>query len=206
MINPLSKSTLIIFVKSPIEGEVKTRVGKEVGDDIATSLYIKLLKHTFSEVLNLNSFNIEVHTNKDSPQLRYVLPRELGDLHIQKHGNLGDKMSFAFKTAFEQGASKVVLIGSDCLDITSSILQKAFDYLEGVDVVINPVHDGGYCLIGMRKHLPEVFEGINWSTSSVLADTKSKLDSSSSQYSILPSLSDIDYWEDVPDELKALYK
>jgi len=95
-----------------------------------------------------------------------------------------------------QDHQKVVIIGSDCASLTPAIVKVAFQQLDKHDFVIGPALDGGYYLLGMNQYMPSVFDGIAWSTDSVLADTKQRIKDLKKDYVLLPALSDIDYEED----------
>jgi hypothetical protein len=106
-------------------------------------------------------------------------------------------MSIAFKNAFQGGAPKVVLIGSDCAELTKDIIENAFQALEHSDVVIGPSFDGGYYLLGMSSFEPDLFENIAWSTPSVFEQTIAKAGQLHLSIAMLPRLNDIDTQEDL---------
>lgn len=114
---------------------------------------------------------------------------------LQPNGNLGNRMTKAFETAFQQN-DKVVIIGSDCASLKKEIIDNAFKELDKHDFVIGPTFDGGYYLLGMNKFLPKVFEDINWSTETVFAETTAVIKSLDCTFFELPTLSDIDFEED----------
>ncbi|MEL6945483.1 MAG: TIGR04282 family arsenosugar biosynthesis glycosyltransferase, partial [Bacteroidota bacterium] len=90
----------------------------------------------------------------------------------------------------------VIIIGSDCASLTTSIVKEAFVSLDAHDFVIGPAKDGGYYLLGMRTFQPSVFEDIEWSTEQVFANTIRNIKKLNASYALMPVLSDIDYWED----------
>ena len=111
-------------------------------------------------------------------------------------------MQNAFAEAFAQGKERVIIIGSDCLELETYMIKEAFAVLESNDVVLGPAKDGGYYLIGMTAFLPTLFEDKNWSTDDLLMDTISDLKKMNAKYYLLKTLNDIDTIED----LKALDK
>ena len=119
----------------------------------------------------------------------------LGDAHRyykQEGEDIGDKMHHAFENAIERGSDACLLIGSDCPELSTEILTKAFNALKDKDLVLGPAMDGGYYLMGLKKPCPELFSDISWSTDEVLRETLTKADQLGMSVYQLPTLSDID--------------
>ena len=106
------------------------------------------------------------------------------------------RMEAAFQEAFDAGANKVLIIGSDCPELSGEILEQAFELLDQHDFVLGPVPDGGYYLLGMRHLEPAVFRDIVWSTETVGAKTLEKIADLGKTVVLLPMLDDIDEAED----------
>jgi len=188
-----SNSALIIFIKNPEKGKVKTRIAKTAGEEKALAIYISLMEHTHQIALSVNcsrhlfySQRIQQEDNWSSKNFKKL---------VQAEGNLGHKMATAFKTAFQQH-QKVVIIGSDCASLTPAIVEEAFKQLDNHDFVVGPTFDGGYYLLGMSSYQSSVFEDIEWSTESVFPRTIENIDGLEASYFLMPILSDIDYEED----------
>jgi rSAM/selenodomain-associated transferase 1 len=185
---------LLIFIKNPIKGKAKTRLAATVGDDEALRIYLELLKHTRNIATKIdahrNLFYSHFIDNNDEWNHSDF------DKQLQIEGDLGEKMATGFQTAFEKGATKAVIVGSDCASLTKAIVDSAFAKLETNDFVIGPAEDGGYYLIGMRTFTPNVFQNIVWSTEQVLPQTIAIITNKNKSYALLPTLSDIDYEED----------
>jgi rSAM/selenodomain-associated transferase 1 len=115
----------------------------------------------------------------------------------QGEGSLGEKLHRAFHQAFQTGAKRVVIIGTDCPDLTAEILAEAFDALWQREVVIGPANDGGYYLIGLNRLIPELFAGIEWGGEKVFEQTISKVRAGSARFALLVQLSDMDRPEDL---------
>ena len=113
-------------------------------------------------------------------------------------------MQNSFQTAFNQGFEKVVIIGSDCWDLSSNILDQAFQTLDSNDFVIGPAEDGGYYLLGMSSYQPKVFQNKEWSTANVLVDTLLDIKSLSKSHALLDTISDVDVEADLPEELRSM--
>ncbi len=185
-----SKSALIIFVRNPILGKVKTRIAKDLGDDVALDVYKKLLSHTHSITRGLNIdlyvFYADFINNDDlwnSPTY---------NKELQNGMDLGERMKNAFELLFTNGYSRVAVIGSDCFELTQTIIEQALQSLNDYDAVIGPSLDGGYYLLGMNKFIPQVFANKDWSTETVFRDTILDLDYLNHRCHLLQDLSDVD--------------
>ena len=190
-----SNNLLIIFVKNPRLGEVKTRLAKSIGNQKALDIYKALLSHTETVTNTLVCdkaifYSSLVEKSDMWDEAKY-------QKFLQEGQNLGEKMNGAFNLAFELDYKNVVIIGSDCLEITSSIIEYAFEVLNRKDVVLGPAHDGGYYLIGMKTLHPELFESKTWSTENVMLDTLIDIKVKGLSYELLDTLSDIDREEDL---------
>ena len=193
----MSINHLIIFVKNPELGKVKTRLARTIGDEKALYIYKLLLEQTFQVTLpvlaekklyysefvqNIDQFNDLVY-----------------EKHIQSGDGLGDKMYNAMKHSFGEWAGKVVLIGSDCFELNSGIIEEAFKALEESDYVLGPAKDGGYYLIGMKALNLEIFQNKEWSSENVFLDTLLDIKNQEKSHYLLPTLSDVDTEEDLGD-------
>ena len=184
------KNTLLIFIRNPQLGKVKTRLARTLGDEEALRIYGLLLEKTRIAALDCQAhrwlFYSDFVPEKDD------WSKQDFQKSIQSAGDLGERMEAAFRMAFESQAQKVLIIGSDCPTLSGEILNQAFDLLDTADVVIGPVPDGGYYLIGMNKIEPTLFKDIEWSTASVREKTIEKIVAASKSYALLPLLTDID--------------
>ncbi len=184
----------MIFIKNPVPGKVKTRLGKDIGYEEAAAYYEKLLEITRQAAINTSSDKwlwYGDYINKSDSWSAATFTKKL-----QTAGDLGIRMQSAFEKAFEQGYEKVVIIGSDCPEMSSGVLEKAFEKLTEADVVIGPANDGGYYLMGMKKALP-LFENVDWSTRQVLDQTIAHLKKQNLNYILLEKLTDLDTIEDL---------
>ncbi len=191
----MPKEKLIIFVKNEEAGKTKTRLGASIGDEEALKAYQKLLKWTCKQTRDLK-------VTKEVWYSRFIPENDIWSeanfkKEIQSGEDLGIRMSNAFQRSFEkEGFEKVIIIGSDCAELTSETIQKAFEELDSHDFVIGPAEDGGYYLLGMRKFYPLVFEEITWSTRSVFNETIKKIEELEATLFVLKTLNDVDTLED----------
>ncbi|MEN2282029.1 TIGR04282 family arsenosugar biosynthesis glycosyltransferase [Algoriphagus sp. SE2] len=196
------KRGIIIFQKNAELGKVKTRLAAIVGDHRALEIYKILINFTHRQIqpviakkLVYFSNYIESEFRENDSQVQFF---------IQSSGNLGDKMCNAFLDQFEKGYDKLLIIGTDCPEINSEIIEKAFDELDQSEVVIGPAMDGGYYLLGMNRFIPGIFKNIRWSSDQVLKSTQDFLKLNEIKHSLLPVLSDVDHiedWERLKDKL-----
>jgi len=195
----MNTKALIIFVRNPVQGKVKTRIAATAGEQEALRIYKELLRHTHAVSKSTDADKYVFYS--DLPQLGDGWEDDLYHKLIQAGETLGDKMKDAFHRMFEKGYAQVVIIGSDCYELTAAIIEAAWNGLNEKDAVIGPARDGGYYLLGMKKFIPGIFENKKWSTSSVYTHTITDLEKAGTAYITLPLLNDVDTMEDVPEEL-----
>jgi rSAM/selenodomain-associated transferase 1 len=188
------KNILLLFIKNARLGTVKTRLAATIGSQAALQIYQILLTKSRESALLSNSdrwlwYSDEI-TEKDEWSSDFFTKK------VQSSGNLGDRMSDAFRQAFEAGAEKVVIMGSDCPEITGEIIDAAFNLLAANNVVIGPTFDGGYYLLGMNQYYPGLFDNVEWSTENVFPTTIEICANAGLSVGLLPQLSDIDHEED----------
>ncbi len=186
------KKALILFYKYPQQGKVKTRLAKSLGDKNAFEVYKGLLADLFVNTESVPADKIIACSIDDNTKYR-----DLGfgyDYFIQKGTDLGSKMYNAFEVVFSKNYNRAVLIGSDCPEIRSNLLEEAFEALKKNEYVLGPSSDGGYYLIGMRKEVLNftIFRNIPWSTSDVLNLTLNQIKKNNSSIELLKELNDID--------------
>lgn len=190
---------IIIMLKYPQPGRVKTRLGKELGEERAAELYRFFVACELVTVHSLQaSVLLSCHPHWPLSAYRAWLGGEYRYIS-QAEGDLGVKMRASFQTAFDMGLSRVVLIGSDLPLLPAASIQSALARLQDHDAVIGPALDGGYYLIGLHRQSfhPEIFTDIPWSTSQVLALTQKRLGDHNLNTFVLPNLRDIDTLEDL---------
>lgn len=198
----MNKNLIIVFVRTPELGKVKTRLAKSIGDVSALTIYKLLLKHT-ETVLHDLSFDKVVYYSEKVEENDFWEAR-LFEKKLQKGADLGERMQHAFETAFEQGYQKVLIIGSDLFDLKSIHITTAFEALENHDLTIGPSLDGGYYLLGMKELYPAVFKNKKWGTDSILENTLKDLQQQNVK--LLEALNDIDTFEDLQQQPELLKK
>jgi uncharacterized protein len=191
------KNLLMLFVRNPELGKVKTRLAASVGPETALDIYLHLLRHTRDITKDLPMDKVVYYA--ENVEEEDLWPRQYYQKKLQPDGDLGDRMKMAFEVAFAEGYTSVVIIGSDCPQLSSDIINQAFEELKTHEVVIGPALDGGYYLLGMRRLHPELFQDKRWSTEHVFPDTLYDIERLHLSHTLLPYLSDIDRLEDLQD-------
>jgi len=189
------ENLLLIFIKNPEPGKVKTRLAATVGPEKAYQIYLKLLSLTIDTAMEVDAdrqvwYSSYIDSEDSISEPDFKKRKQVGK-------NLGARMLHAFKSGFKEGYDNIVIIGSDCPDVNPVLLEQAFNELSEYDLVIGPSADGGYYLLGMNKLQPELFRDIDWSTERVLKQTLEKAKSISLSVASLPELNDIDTIEDL---------
>ncbi len=196
------------MLKAPRPGYVKTRLAREVGVREAARIYRQLVEHQIRQLPE--GWPVEVHYAPADAHTE--IKNWLGDQHTyhpQSEGDLGARMSAAMQTAFQRGASSVILLGGDCPAITTMLLETVGQKLIENDVVIGPTKDGGYYLFGTKSLNTFLFQGISWSTDQVFSQTMEKIATQELTVSILEILSDIDdlhSWQTFKDRLSESFE
>jgi len=191
---------LIVFIRYPEPGKVKTRLIPDVGAEAAAFLYKQMAEYTLQQARELQLFRpilIEVwFTGGSEAQMRNWLGDDY-DYYLQPEGGLGDRLSYALQTAIAQGGNSVILIGTDCPELDTAILDRGFRELQQHDLILGPATDGGYYLIGLKRFVPQLFTDIPWSTAVVLQKTVKAAEELGLTISCLPYLTDIDTAKDI---------
>jgi uncharacterized protein len=201
------KNALIIFIKNPALGKVKTRLARTVGDEKALDIYLELTQITRENALKLSG-----KASKEANILRgvrrhvfysdFINPSDEWannrfTKHVQTGDDLGERMSNAFLDILKTHKN-VLIIGSDCPTLTTEIMEMALAQLETHDFVVGPSTDGGYYLLGFgQNNLSNfVFENMDWSTDKVLPTTLKRIKERGKTVFLLPELTDIDEEKD----------
>jgi rSAM/selenodomain-associated transferase 1 len=195
---------LAMFAKYWQLGQVKTRLASSVGAAAARDVYLVLLQHLVKRFSRFGDQRTVVFSPPESrPQFRDLLPGEW-DLEEQAQGDLGNRLRTFLTDNLDTHGTKLIVIGSDTPDLPVSYVARAVDLLSEFPVVIGPSQDGGYYLIGMCRLVPDIFDGITWSTNQVLRQTIERLHNRNCPYGLLPSLNDVDELADLMQLMNKL--
>lgn len=198
----MKKNCLLVFVKEPFPGRVKTRLALAVGEKTACDIYISFLEqigNLWTGNFDQICFIAKTTDSQDvlnSSRLKKYFPKAV-HFPEQSPGDLGAKFSHAFHWAEKQGYTKIVLVGSDSPDLPLDTLSQAFQALDTVSTVIGPTYDGGYYLIGKNGVFPKgFFDSLPWSTETVYKETLQRFANFKLDFYTLPSWWDIDNFAD----------
>lgn len=192
----MKRGSLIVFMKNPMLGQVKSRLAESIGDVKALEIYEGLLGKCRTECMKLDVdrylyYHQFVDNNDAWEGLNFYK-------QLQREGELGEKMSAAFYDVNTyKGPHPCIIIGTDCYDLDASRIKLAFEALKMTDLVIGPANDGGYYLLGTNAYYPSLFEEIQWSTPSVMKETVSKATKLGLNYMLLEELIDLDTFDDL---------
>jgi rSAM/selenodomain-associated transferase 1 len=190
---------LVMFVKYPEKGKVKSRLSQYWDEDMVVRLYRAFIEDLLGRLSN-GDFKFRIAYHPRERALDFL--NEFGDAfsYLPQTGtDLGERMHDSFRRCFADGFRWVVVIGSDSPDLPPRIINEAFQALEGGGAVIGPACDGGYYLIGFGREsfTPQAFAGIAWGTDRVGKMTLDILERAGIAIHVLPAWRDIDRPEDV---------
>ena len=198
----MSKNLIIILTKNPELGNGKSRLAATVGKENAFIIFKELIKHTVSITNDLNCdkwvFYFD-HLGDNEYFDDYLYSK-----HLQEGHDLGARMRNAMVKATDAGYEKVMIIGSDCYQLTQQELEKGFKILDSCDFVFGPAADGGYYLIGTRTTFTKIFDNKTWSTATVLYEAIRDVENADLSHGELATLSDVDYEEDLGELRKFI--
>ena len=192
---PLKKSILGVFAKQPVAGQVKTRLCPPLSLGQAASLYTVSLQETVARMQAGSGYDLAICYAGEQHWFEEAFPEVT--LVAQRGDDLGTRMANALAGFLVQGYRRAVLIGSDAPDLPLEMVDQAFVALSRFELVLGPAADGGYYLVGESVHHQELFEGIHWSTGTVLEETLARA------HGAKVSTARLAGWEDL-DDLPAL--
>jgi len=201
----MSTSAILVFVKAPQPGLVKTRLIPLIGERRACELHRAMVMHSVNLATSCEIINCDVQvwcTPDTGDHLFAALQRDFAvTLHVQTGDDLGIRMYHAFQHALSEH-DRAVVIGCDCPVLNQEIIEQAFTDLQNNDTVIAPAEDGGYVLLGLNKAVKDVFLGINWGAGDVTDHTLKNFQQLGLAWKELPTLWDVDR----PGDLQRLVK
>jgi len=217
-----AQRVIILFVKYPQPGRVKTRLALKLGDEAAVSIYRQLVDRLIHMLRGVKVEEIRVCF--DPAEKHYEVEHWLKPIWLeagmgliadndsddeaslvfrpQCEGDLGERLKSAFSEVFQENEkagiceSRVIAIGSDCIELDEQTFQVAWEFLETKEVVFGPTPDGGYYLVGMKEPRLDLFENIPWSTDQTLEASLQRARKSGLEIAELDEKHDIDTEED----------
>jgi len=190
---------LLVFLKAPRTGAVKTRLARDIGDDLAVKVYRALAGAVLDATApgDPPAFirRLCFAPGDAGPETAKWLGEE--NLEPQSEGDLGARMETAFGHSFARGSIRTLIVGTDSIDIDHHSVMSAFEALDRSDVAIREAEDGGYTLIGLKCRQPSLFQDIDWSTPGVLSTTLARASAAGLSVAKLGPDADIDTLDDL---------
>jgi rSAM/selenodomain-associated transferase 1 len=201
----VSDRAVVVFVKHPRPGEVKTRLVPALGAEGAAGLYRVLVEAALAATTPAAG-EFERLVFFDPPAAADAMRAWLPGVRLRRQGggDLGARMADAFERVFARGASRVAIVGSDVPGVDRRRVVEALEALDAADVVLGPAADGGYYLIALSRPRPELMEGVPWSTPAVLDATLARASTLGLKVHRQPVLRDLDTIEDLRAEWPRL--
>lgn len=188
--------TVLVYLKYPEPGRVKTRLAATVGPARAADLYRGWIGQVLGRLQPLRPAVSIIGAIDGAEADEFSAWTSLVDgWWRQPAGNLGDRLDAGFRH-FQRANTPVVAIGSDCLDIDAGVIRQALASLKDFDAVFGPTGDGGYYLVGLARHLSGFFDAIRWSSPDTLRDHFLRCHDRNWRTDLLPPRDDIDTWAD----------
>jgi len=189
---------VIVMVKAPVPGTVKTRLVPSLTADSAAALAAAFVQDAVRNARQIADVLIAYSPAEGNLLLESLLP---DGLHwtAQRGNNLGERMGAAMADAAASGFSPLVVIGTDSPTLPPEHITEAIQTLQAgiADVVLGPAEDGGYYLVGARQPQPGLFSSVAWSTEAALTQTAANAARLNLRCHLLPAWHDVDTVEDL---------
>jgi len=191
------KDALLVFVKAPRPGLVKTRLAPPLSAEESAQLYRAMVEDLFARIRPSKEKAVWVfyHPRGSRREVSGWLGRGMRYC-LQQGRGLGGRMQEAFRKAFQAGCTRAVLTGSDIPELGEDTIGRAFQCLRDRDLVLGPSRDGGYYLVGMKRLHACLFRGLSWSTGRVLDQTLALAVKQGLSVGLIEPLEDVDCFED----------
>jgi len=189
---------VIVFARAPVPGATKTRLIPALGADGAAELHRRLVARMLAEAVAADIGPVELCCTPDVHHPFFAdCARRFGiSLQTQVGADLGERMSGAFDRVLA-GSQSALLVGSDIPSLGVSHLLRAREALQDADAVFVPADDGGYVLVGLSRPQPLLFEGIEWGSGEVMAQSRGRAVEADLRIAELDPLWDLDRPEDL---------
>ena len=182
-----------VFARAPVRGQVKTRLAATIGEDAALVAHETLVTSTLLRLAGVEEYTLMLWLAGDPRNITVQgWAARFGVPVLQQRGDdLGSRMSSALGHMLES-ASRALVVGCDCPAIDRDYVLEALAALEKNELVLGPAEDGGYGLVGLKREVPGLFEGVAWGTSGVLDDTLRNAAALDLSVAVLRTIWDVD--------------
>ena len=192
-------AVLMIFCKTPIAGQVKTRLMATLTAEQAVRVHIELAQRTLQLATKSNLCPVELWCTPSPDHPFFITSARAYQISLQKQqgDNLGERMSNAFCLALNR-YSRALIVGCDCPSLVEQDLEEAITALnQNRCCVLAPAEDGGYVLIGLNWSQPGLFNNIAWGTGQVFEQTIARIKEHNFRFLELKQQWDLDEPEDL---------
>lgn len=188
--------TLLVMLKYPTPGRVKTRMAVTVGPERAAAMYRGWIGEVLCQIQECRSDMRLIGATTGAPREAFSAWEDWVDgWWEQPEGDLGERLDAGFRWAHAD-VGPVLAIGTDCLELDAGLIRDAVARLTSQDAIFGPSGDGGYYLVGTARYLPGFFQGIRWSSEHTLSDHHDVCRASGWSFDQLAPREDIDTWDD----------
>ena len=192
----------VLMIKAPRAGSVKTRLCPPLDPREAADLAAAMARDCTELVLRVVPEVIAAFSPEEAgPELEALLP---GIRHWapQPPGDLGRRQERALATGFGLGCAPILVLGTDSPTLPTGLIESARRRLESgeADLVLGPSHDGGYYLLGVRRPVSGLLDGVPWSTGEVFDAVTANAERIGLRVLVLPAWYDVD----TPSDLSRL--
>ncbi|KAL4436628.1 hypothetical protein ABPG75_003767 [Micractinium tetrahymenae] len=197
---------VVVFARLPVPGQVKTRLAAAVGNEAAAMFYKRCAERVIATLAGLAGAAIYLfyaQGEEEAAVAAWLAPLQVPGLTLVPQlqaPDLGARMEHAMRHAFARGHQRVAILGTDVPDLAAGIVARALQALDTHQAVFGPAEDGGYYLLALSSLPPGLFQGIEWSTHTVLAANAAnaqRLGLRLAPLDTLEQLQDIDTIEDL---------
>lgn len=192
------QARILFFAKTPVAGQVKTRLQPLLGEAGALQLHRQLISYGWQQLRRSAQAPLQLWASAAGSEDFFRQLEGMSHIHLQHGRDLGERMHTATCKALAD-AEFVVVVGADCPSVDGPYVAQAMALLAaGEPVVLGPADDGGYVLIGLRAATAAAFADIDWGQSRVLQQTRDRLRQAGVSWRELPLKWDVDRPEDLP--------
>ncbi len=201
----MRRARLVLFAKEPAPGRVKTRLAREIGSGRAAALYEAFLTDLAVALVAPAWDSVLAADGSGTGRLDRIFAGGWSRTR-QGAGSLGIRLARAVAAAFDEGAEKVALAGSDAPTLTGADVEAAFAALDRADVAVAPAPDGGFTLAAIRSPAGPsgLFGPVRWSTGFTLSDLRRNAATARLELALLPEIPDVDVAADLPALRRSL--
>lgn len=190
-------NAIVVFAKYPEPGRVKKKIGQVVGMETSAELCKAVIQDIVDKISDKDyDLYLSFIGRENKENYRCMFPSAI--LYVQRGTNIGENVKYTFQDLLDDH-DKVLIVSGDAPQVNHDLIQRAVNALDLYDVVLGPVEDGGFYLLGM-KQFHDVFENMPFGTEQLLEETEAKLKEKKLTFVLMDTLADVD----TVDELKRM--